>query len=48
MNRESATSIAALKTCTGLDEFVRNRFTVDRLYRVTEGTVEDMNPEISS
>ena len=35
-------------TCTGLDEFVRNRFTVDRLYRVTEGTVEDMNPEISS
>ena len=31
-------------TCTGLDEFVRNRFTVDRLYRVEEGTVTDMNP----
>ena len=33
-------------TCTGLDEFVRNRFTVDRLYRVSGGTVTDMNPEV--
>lgn len=27
-------------TCTGLDEFVKNRFTIDRLYHVENGIVE--------
>ena len=31
--------IQTIITCTGLDEFVNNRFSIDKLFRVTEGTV---------
>ncbi len=27
-------------TCTGLDEFVKNQFSIDRMYHVEEGTIE--------
>lgn len=29
-------------TCTGLDDFVRNRFEINKVYRVTNGTVKEM------
>ncbi len=32
-------------TCTGLDEFVNNRFSIDRLYRIAGGQVVDTNQE---
>ncbi len=32
-------------TCTGLDEFVRNRFTIDRLFQIRNGTVAKMARE---
>lgn len=31
--------IQTIITCTGLDEFINNRFEIDKIYRVTEGTV---------
>ena len=30
-------------TCTGLDEFVKNRFEIDRLYKVEDGSVTQSN-----
>ena len=30
-------------TCTGLDDFVNNRFEYDKVYKVTEGTVQSEN-----
>ncbi|MDR2546759.1 MAG: DNA replication/repair protein RecF [Lachnospiraceae bacterium] len=31
-------SIQTIITCTGLDEFVNNRFTIDRIFRVVDGS----------
>ena len=31
--------IQTIVTCTGLDEFVNNRFEIDRIFRVTDGSV---------
>lgn len=36
-------NIQTVITCTGLDEFIENRLTVDRIYRVDHGTVSEMN-----
>lgn len=33
-------NVQTMITCTGLDEFVENRFNIDNIYRVVEGTVE--------
>ncbi len=35
--------IQTLITCTGLDEFINNRFTINRIFRVEEGTVTTQN-----
>lgn len=35
--------IQTIITCTGLDEFVNNRFSIDKLFKVTEGTVSSDN-----
>lgn len=35
--------IQTMITCTGLEDFVNNRFQIDRLYRVVEGTVTSEN-----
>lgn len=32
--------IQTIITCTGLDEFINNRFKINRIYKVTNGTVE--------
>lgn len=33
-------NVQTMISCTGLDEFVENRFNIDNIYRVVEGTVE--------
>ena len=35
--------IQTVITCTGLDEFVNHRFNIDRIFKVTEGTVDFVN-----
>ena len=30
-------------TCTGLDDFVNNRFPIDKIFKVTDGTVVNEN-----
>ena len=40
--------IQTIITCTGLEEFVNHRFEIDRVYRVSEGSVVCMNNERSS
>ena len=34
-----------LITCTGLDEFVNNRFEINKCFRVSEGKIEEVNNE---
>ena len=41
----SITNVQTVITCTGLDEFIENRFNIDNIYRVVEGTVERSNNE---
>nr|MDE7021793.1 DNA replication and repair protein RecF [Lachnospiraceae bacterium] len=38
--------IQTIVTCTGLDEFVNNRFEIDRVFQIENGTIVD-NAEIS-
>jgi DNA replication and repair protein RecF len=35
--------IQTIITCTGLDEFVNNRFAIDKLFKVTDGTISSDN-----
>ena len=35
--------IQTVITCTGLDEFVNHRFNIDRIFKVTDGTVDFVN-----
>ena len=39
--------IQTIITCTGLEEFVNHRFEIDRVYKVSEGSVLCMNQELS-
>ncbi|MCI8513320.1 MAG: DNA replication/repair protein RecF [Lachnospiraceae bacterium] len=39
----SIKDIQTLITCTGLDDFVNNRFQIDKIFRVAEGTVVSEN-----
>lgn len=39
--------IQTIITCTGLEEFVNNRFEIDRVFKVSNGTVVRMNSEES-
>lgn len=40
---ESINNIQTVITCTGLEEFVNNRFHIDKVYKVVEGVVTDEN-----
>lgn len=40
---EALGGIQTFITCTGLDEFVNNRFEIDKLYQVTNGSVTEVN-----
>lgn len=37
---ESLDNVQTIITCTGLDGFIENRFNIDTIYKVTDGTVE--------
>ena len=39
----SISDIQTIITCTGLEEFVRNRMTCDKIYHVSKGTVTNEN-----
>ncbi|MCR4599694.1 MAG: DNA replication and repair protein RecF, partial [Acetatifactor sp.] len=41
----SINDIQTIITCTGLEEFVNNRFEIDRVFKVTNGVVERMSEE---
>lgn len=40
--------IQTIITCTGLEEFVNDRFEIDKVYKVTNGVVETVSPESKS
>lgn len=40
---ESIKDIQTVITCTGLDEFVNNRFNIDKIFKVVDGTLENVN-----
>ena len=35
--------IQTLITCTGLDEFINNRFEIDKIFKVTDGVISSEN-----
>lgn len=37
----SITATQTIITCTGLDEFIKNRFQIDRIFRVVEGKINE-------
>ena len=37
---ESINDIQTIITCTGLDDFINERFTINRVYKVSNGTIE--------
>ena len=41
----SIENIQTLITCTGLDEFVNHRFSINRIYKVTDGSVTVENKQ---
>ena len=38
---KSLDNIQTIITCTGLDEFIENRFKINKVFQVTEGTVSE-------
>ena len=40
---ESIKEIQTMITCTGLDEFVKNRFQINKIFQVVEGEVFEKN-----
>ena len=40
---ESIKDIQTVITCTGLDEFVNNRFSINKVFKVVEGTLETVS-----
>ena len=36
---ESIRQIQTIITCTGLDEFIQNRFNIDKVFRVKDGSI---------
>ena len=45
---ESIGEIQTIITCTGMEEFVNNRFEIDRIFKVCEGKAECMNDQKES
>ncbi len=43
---ESIRQIQTVITCTGLDEFIQNRFNIDKIFKVKEGIVENQQREV--
>lgn len=40
---DSIQNVQTLLTCTGVDEFVKNRFPVNKIFRVTQGSIQSEN-----
>ena len=40
---DSIKNIQAVITCTGLDDFINNRFHIDKIFKVQNGTVTGEN-----
>jgi DNA replication and repair protein RecF len=40
---DSISQVQTILTCTGVDEFVRNRFPVNQIFKVTQGNVVKEN-----
>lgn len=36
-------NIQTIITCTGLDEFINNRFEIDKIFKVTDGVIQSEN-----
>ena len=36
-------SIQTMITCTGLEDFINNRFPIDRIFKIVDGTVKQEN-----
>lgn len=43
---ESIRQIQTVITCTGLDEFIQNRFNIDKIFKVKDGIVENQQREV--
>lgn len=43
---ESIRQIQTVITCTGLDEFIQNRFNIDKIFKVKDGIVENQHREV--
>ena len=43
---ESIRQIQTVITCTGLDEFIQNRFNIDKVFRVKDGSVKNQQQEV--
>ena len=39
---DSIGNIQTMITCTGLDEFINNRFSINKIFKVVNGTVSSM------
>lgn len=42
---DSMKEVQTIVTCTGYDDFIRSRLHIDRIYKVTNGTVDAFHPE---
>lgn len=38
-------NIQTIITCTGLDEFIENRFQINKIFKVVKGSVQEKNVE---
>ena len=43
---ESIQDIQTVITCTGLDEFINNRFNIDKVFKVSKGSIENQQQEV--
>lgn len=39
-------NVQTIITCTGLDDFVNDRFEINKVYKVKNGTVEEMSKQV--
>ena len=45
---ESISRIQTVITCTGLDEFINNRFNIDKVFKVKDGSIENQQQEVKN
>lgn len=43
---ESIRQVQTIITCTGLDEFINNRFNIDKIFKVKNGSIENQQQEV--